>query len=176
MSLEVTQACTHLHVEAAASNMAEGPVTTILCSRCVRTTYCWWMSSIGCQGRGLESTGGASRRRRRRWWMACPWWHNVPSRVQLHSNTSFVPRELEHTCGTPTQVHPAASAIRLRCACHVGCPSSVGTARPQVVFWGAAGSVHVFRLGRFQWQCGVDLVEPTKGDKDSVMCVWVTTS
>lgn len=113
-------------MEAAASNSTERPVTTKLCSRFVRTTYCWWMSSIGCQDRGLESIGGASRRRRLRWWMACPWWHSVPSRVQLHSNTSFVPRELEHTCGTLKQVHVAAWAIRLCCACPVGCPSTLG--------------------------------------------------
>lgn len=165
--MKVIQACARLQMAAVASSRAERPVTLILCSRCVRTTYCWWMSWIGCQDKGLESTGGASRRRRRRWWMACPWWHNVPSRVQLHSSTSFVPRELGHTCGTLIQVHAAAWAIRLPCASSSGCDL-----RSCLQTWKVAtGSVHVFRAGRFQWQCANGLVEPTKGDKDCTMCV-----
>lgn len=166
MSLYRARSDTRLHMEAAARNSTERPVTTILFSRCVRTTYCWWMSSIGCQDRGLESIGGASRRRRLRWWMACPWWHSVPSRVQLHSSTSFVPRELEHTCGTLKQVHVAAWAFRC-----LPCWVSFVTRSYLQTWKAAAGSVHIFKPGRFQWQSAVDLVEPTKWDKDCVMCV-----
>jgi hypothetical protein len=137
----------HMYMGAVASYSAESSVTTILCSRCVRTTYCWWMSSIACLNRGLESTGGVSRRRRHRWWMEFPWWRSVPSQVQLRSSTNFGPREQEHTCGTLMQVHAA------HCACHVvmfpfvtcsGASSSYGLRKLlERTCTVAAGTVHV---------------------------------
>jgi len=99
-----THTHTHTHTHTNIHKWVRENQSYLSC-RCVRMTYWWWTSWTAYQVRGSVSTGEVSLRKRRQWWTAFPWWHNVPSPVQLLSSTSSGLREPGHTCGTHTQVH-----------------------------------------------------------------------